>query len=155
VVTATYAHIFWTGNAAAAVWREADFLASAMNLPPVTATLDSHLGIYSYIESADLTQESTIITIGLMLEAIWTLYASEKHLNDAHKNGTETIPDKQIDLWRSLLKTTMSLTPLRILLQPPFENIFPYLFLTSYVHSRKDGRTKVAHCSRNSFQCSG
>jgi hypothetical protein len=70
-----------------------------MNLPPVTSTLDSNLGIYSYIESADLTQESTIITIGLMLEAIWTLYASEKQLNDAHKNGTETIPDKQIDLW--------------------------------------------------------
>ena len=75
MVTATYAHIFWTGNAAAAVWREADFLASAMNLPPVTTTLDSYLGIYSYIESADLTHEPTIITIGLILEAIWTARA--------------------------------------------------------------------------------
>ena len=49
--------------------------------------------------AADLTDEPTIITVSLMLEAIWTLYASEKELNDLYKNGSNTIPDKQIDLW--------------------------------------------------------
>ena len=99
VVPATYDHIFWTGNAAAAVWNEADYIANAMGLPRVTDHLTSYLDVYKYIEGADLTQESTIITVGLMLEAIWTLYASEKELNDLHKNGTESVLDKKIDLW--------------------------------------------------------
>ena len=53
----------------------------------------------TFIEKADLTLESAIITASLMLEVIWTLYSREKELNDIHKNGTQPIPDKQIDLW--------------------------------------------------------
>ena len=34
-----------------------------------------------------------------MLEVIWTLYTSEKELNDLYKNGSEDIPDKKLDLW--------------------------------------------------------
>ena len=81
VVPATYDHIFWTGNAATAVWNEADYLAKAMGLPQVTNHLTSYLDVYKYIEAANLTQEPTNITVGLMLEAIWTLYTSEKELN--------------------------------------------------------------------------
>ena len=98
-IPATYAHILWTGHTAGLVWKEADFLAQAMNLPPVTLNLNSYQDIFRFIESADLTDEPTIITVSLMIEAIWTLYASEKELNDLYKNGSNTIPDKQIDLW--------------------------------------------------------
>jgi hypothetical protein len=99
VVPATYNHIFWTGNTATAVWNEADTIAKAMGLPHVTETFTSYLDVYKFIETADLTQESIIITVGLMLEVIWTLYTSEKELNDLYKNGSENIPDKKLDLW--------------------------------------------------------
>jgi hypothetical protein len=99
VVPATYNHIFWTGNTVAAIWGEADFLTKAMGLPQVTADFSSYRDVYTFIEKADLTLESTIITASLMLEVIWTLYTSEKELNDIHKNGSETIPDRKIDLW--------------------------------------------------------
>jgi len=98
-IPATYAHILWTGHTADLVWKEADLLAVAMNIPPVTRNLNSYQDVFRYIESADLTDEATIITSNLMIEAIWTLYAREKELNDLYKNGTIVVPDKVIDLW--------------------------------------------------------
>jgi hypothetical protein len=106
LIPATYAHILWTGHTANLVWKEADFLAQAMNLPPVTNNFNSYQDTLRFIESADLTEEATIITVNLILEVIWTLYTSEKELNELYKNGSSTIPDKQIDLWPRTCVTT-------------------------------------------------
>jgi hypothetical protein len=41
LVPATYAHILWTGRAAKLIWKEADSLAQAVNLLPITHNLNS------------------------------------------------------------------------------------------------------------------
>ena len=92
--------MLWNSHTAKLVWQEADSLMAAMGIRPVTTSLQSYRDIFKHIETAALDEEHTIIRTHVMLEAIWTLYESEKALSDLYRNGTNTeIKDEEIDRW--------------------------------------------------------
>ena len=77
-----------------------------MGLPRVTLHLSKYQDVYREIESADLSDEATMIRINIMIEVLWVLYSKDKELNDLYmyKNGHNVIEDRTIDPW---LKTTL------------------------------------------------
>ena len=75
-----------------------------MGLPRVTLHLSKYQDVYREIESADLSDEATMIRINIMIEVLWVLYSKDKELNDLYKNGHNVIEDRTIDFW---LKTAL------------------------------------------------
>jgi hypothetical protein len=98
-VVPTYEHIFWTGQIAKLIWKQADDMTLAMQIGRVTAGLLSYRHIFKTIEMADLDDEHVMIKVNIMIEVLWTLYAKEKELNDLYQNGANILTDEEVDSW--------------------------------------------------------